>query len=163
MRLLSFSLPALSKLVLVCLMACPWAGLQAQVIINEYSAANLSRDVDDYDKYEDWIELYNNGANPVNLQGWHLSDDEDEPTLWTITANIAIAPGGYAIFWCSGRDTGLHTNFKLTQTKNSSEFILRWSDGSEDRGYSDSLVIPCQSSSLLADGRHGRSDARPYG
>jgi hypothetical protein len=124
MHLLSFSLPILSKLVLVCLIACPLAGLQSQVIINEYSAANLSRDVDDYDKYEDWIELYNNGTNPVNLQGWHLSDDEDEPTLWTIRQHIEIAPGGYAIFWCSGRDTGLHTNFKLTQTKNSAESIV---------------------------------------
>src|SRR5688572_20839223 len=113
MRLLSLSFPAFSKLVLFCFIACPLTGVQSQVVINEYSAANLSRNADEYGKYEDWIELYNTGANPVNLNGWHLSDDEDEPTLWTITENIEIAPGGYAIFWCSGRNTGLHTNFKL--------------------------------------------------
>ena len=100
------------------------SGLQAQVVINEYSAANLSRDQDDYAKFEDWIELYNAGATSVNLKGWHLSDDEDEPKLWTVGMDLEIAPGAYLVFWCTDRNTGMHTNFKLTQTKNSPEVIL---------------------------------------
>jgi hypothetical protein len=100
------------------------ATLNAQIVINEYSAANLNRDPDDFSKFEDWIELYNAGATTVNLKGWHLSDDEDEPKLWTVGNDLEIAPGEYAVFWCSDRNTGMHTNFKLTQTKNSPEVIV---------------------------------------
>ena len=124
MRLLFFPFPALSTVVLFGFIVCPLAGVQSQVVINEYSATNLGQYPDEYGKYEDWIELYNTGTNPVDLSGWHLSDDEDEPTLWTIEAKIEIAPGGYVVFWCSGRNTGFHTNFKLIQTKNSPETIV---------------------------------------
>ena len=63
------SLRPLLRLALFCLLLFPFSGLKAQVVINEYSAANLDRDLDDYGKHEDWIELYNAGASPVNLTG----------------------------------------------------------------------------------------------
>lgn len=112
------------RILSLSILSLQFSGLKSQVVINEYSAANLTRDPDDFNKHEDWIELYNAGVNPVNLNGWHLSDDEDDPTLWTIQEDIAIAPGGYQLFWCSGRNGGMHTNFKLTQTKNTAEVIV---------------------------------------
>jgi len=118
------SLRPLLRLALFCLLLFPFSGLKAQVVINEYSAANLDRDLDDYGKHEDWIELYNAGASPVNLTGWHLSDDEADPTQWTIGEDMEIAPGGFKVFWCSGRNVGNHTNFKLTQTKNTAEVLV---------------------------------------
>lgn len=121
---MQFSLRRLLRPAILCLLVSSGLGLQAQLYINEYSAANLDRDPDDYGKHEDWIEIYNKGAAPVNLNGWHLSDTDDEPTLWTIKEDIEVAAGGYMIFWCSGRDIGRHTNFKLTQTKNSPEVIV---------------------------------------
>ncbi|HZV45602.1 MAG TPA: CotH kinase family protein [Saprospiraceae bacterium] len=113
----------LLPLACFCLILFPITGGNAQILINEYSAANLDRDPDDFDKHEDWIELYNKGAVPVNLNGWHLSDSEDDPTQWTIKEDLQIEAGGYMLFWCSGRDQGIHTNFKLTQTKNTAEVI----------------------------------------
>ncbi len=112
------------RLFFLFLLSFPFSGLQAQIVINEYSAANLHRDADDFNNHEDWIELYNRGTSAVHLAGWHLSDDEDTPTLWTIQEDFIIAPGGYMIFWCSGRNAGKHTNFKLTQTKSNPEVIV---------------------------------------
>ena len=112
------------QVLLICFLSFQFSELKSQIVINEYSAANLSRDPDDFNKYEDWIELYNKGVNAVNLNGWHLSDDEDDPELWKIHEDIVIAPGGFQVFWCSGRNGGMHTNFKLTQTKNSAEVLV---------------------------------------
>ena len=119
-----FDYRSLLRLAFTCLVICSFSVMSAQIVINEYSAANLDRDADDFGKHEDWIELYNKGAASVNLAGWHLSDTEDEPTLWTIGGNITIPAGGYLLFWCSGRGEGMHTNFRLTQTKNTPEVIV---------------------------------------
>ena len=121
---MKFQASLLLRLLLLSVLSFQFSGLTSQIVINEYSAANLTRDSDDFYKHEDWIELYNKGVNPVNLNGWHLSDEEDEPTLWTIEEDVEIAPGGYLVFWCSGRNGGMHTNFKLTQTKNTAEVIV---------------------------------------
>ena len=55
-----------------------------QVIINEYSASNLSGYLDNNDKAEDWIELYNSGLTDIEIGGYYLSDDADNPMKWVI-------------------------------------------------------------------------------
>ncbi|MCD4664893.1 MAG: lamin tail domain-containing protein, partial [Bacteroidales bacterium] len=52
----------------------------AQVIINEYSASNLSTVTDNYSSYDDWIELYNTDVSAVNLGGYFLSDNPNDST-----------------------------------------------------------------------------------
>lgn len=92
----------------------------AQVVINEFSAANWNDIADNYGEYEDWVELYNAGATAVDLSGYHLSDRDSDPTKYTIPTGVSISAGGYLRFWCSNRNTAVgtnyHTNFKLTQT-----------------------------------------------
>lgn len=99
--------------------------VRAQVVINEFSCSNLDQFVDNYGKYEDWIELYNSGSSSVSLTGFYLSDDTLNKTKWKIPAGATITAGGFFRFWASGRNvvsgTHYYTNFKLTQTKN--EFI----------------------------------------
>ena len=94
--------------------------LRAQVVINEFSAANYSDVADSYGNYEDWIELYNTGASSVDLSGYHLSDDVTAPSKWAFPAGATINANAYMRVWCSGRDvsvgTTFHTNFKITQT-----------------------------------------------
>ena len=100
----------------------------AQVVINEYSASNLTQFVDNHSDFEDWIELYNTGTASVNLGGYYLSDDSIKNTKYQIPAGTIISAGGYLRFWCSGRDNFLgnnyHTSFRITQTKNSGEDIV---------------------------------------
>lgn len=102
--------------------------ITAQVVINEYSCANLNQFPDNYGKYEDWVELYNRDSVEINIGGYYLSDNKNQPTKWKIPAGTKIPGKGFRVFWASGRDTatsqGLHTNFRLTQTKNDPERLL---------------------------------------
>ncbi len=103
--------------------------LPAQVVVNEYSCANWRQFLDFYQSTEDWIELYNPSPSPVDLSGYHLSDNVKKPAKWTFPVNTVINANGYLYLWCSGRDLKdpagkLHTNFKLTQTKNNAEHIV---------------------------------------
>ena len=98
------------------------------VIINEYSAANCELDGSDCGDYEDWIELYNNSNNAIDLAGYYLSDKIDNITKWQFSSSIVIEPNSYLIIYASGLDPTLetsntNTSFKLTQTR-SSEYIV---------------------------------------
>ncbi len=104
-----------------------------QVHINEYSAANLENFLDNYDRTEDWIELYNDGDVDVDLSGYHLSDKSTKPGKWEIPAGTIIPAKGHLVFWCSGRDEACdnnvyHTNFKLAQTKDNETLMFTMPD-----------------------------------
>ncbi len=119
--------------------------LSAQVVINEISAANLLGIVDDDGDREDWVELHNTGAIPVNLSGWFLSDNPGKPQKWIVPAGQTIAAGGYLMIYCSGKDKVaggfIHTNFKLSQTKGES-VILTQANGTPVDSYT--FAIPNQ-------------------
>ena len=100
--------------------------LSAQVYINEYSAANLDDHLDNYFENEDWVELYNVGSQTVDLSGYFLSDNINNPDKWEFPAGITIDPGEYLLIYCSDRDevvgNNIHAGFKLTQTKQ--EYVI---------------------------------------
>ena len=90
------------------------------VVINEVMASNAATIADPQGDYDDWIELYNTGNTPVDLEGMYLTDDLTEPTKWQIQAGgrgtTLINPKGYLIVWAD-RDTGdagLHASFRLS-------------------------------------------------
>jgi hypothetical protein len=101
---------------------------KSQVVINEFSVSNLTQYLDNHSDYNDWFELYNTGSTSVTLTGYYLSDDSINTMKWQVPAGISISAGGFLRFWASGRNevvgTSYHTNFKLTQTKNTAEFIV---------------------------------------
>ncbi len=49
----------------------------------------------------DWVELYNGSNMAVDLTGWYLSDDADEPLQWRIPS-LTIAAGGYTVIAGNG-------------------------------------------------------------
>lgn len=95
-----------------------------QVVINEVVAENESILADEDGDFTDWIELYNTGNVAVNLAGYSVSDNVDEPQMW-LFPSVVIPPNDYLIVFCSGKNrlTGpyLHTNFKL---KSSGEEVV---------------------------------------
>ncbi len=100
--------------------------LQSQIVINEFSAANIDQFFNEFGEDEDWVELYNTSNDFVDLTGYHLSDREDNTDKWTFPAGSGIPANGFLLVWCDGRDefvTNHHTNFKLTQTR-TDEVIL---------------------------------------
>ncbi len=44
--------------------------LSSQVVINEYSCANISGPTDSFGDREDWVELYNPSGTPFDLTGY---------------------------------------------------------------------------------------------
>jgi gliding motility-associated-like protein len=90
----------------------------SQVVINEYSASNLSSFTDNFGSTEDFVELYNTSATPVNLTGYHLSDKATNLTKWTF-GNVTINGNSFLRIWASGRGinvgANLHTSFNLKQ------------------------------------------------
>jgi len=111
----------LSKLYLLFFTLFLSCSVFSQVVINEYSCSNVSTITDNYGEYEDWIELYNKGGSSVNLAGYYLSDSKTKIKKWTVPTGITIPANGRVMFWASGRNivvgTNYHTNFKIQQTK----------------------------------------------
>lgn len=74
---------------------------------------------DAYGQFPDWVELYNTGAETVNLEGWYLSDDPADPCKWSFPS-VEIGPGQHLVIFCSGKDTQIqgqvHTSFSLSST-----------------------------------------------
>lgn len=90
--------------------------LSNEVVINELMASNNETAADEYGEFDDWIELYNNSSNTVDLSGYLLSDDINLPAKWALPLGTTIGPGEYLIVWADGDDgsqIGLHTNFEL--------------------------------------------------
>ena len=52
---------------------------KAQIVINEYSAANYDTYQDNYGDYSDWVELYNPTNVAIDISGWFLGEDADYP------------------------------------------------------------------------------------
>ena len=99
----------------------------SQVVINEYTAANYNNYQDNYNEYEDWVEFYNPTTGNIDLNGYFLSDKDNNLTKWQFTGSFIVPANGHAVVFFSGRDelTGeAHTNYKLHQTKGNEWIIL---------------------------------------
>ncbi|MDA7665333.1 lamin tail domain-containing protein [Verrucomicrobia bacterium] len=96
------------------------------VIISEILAANQSGIMDDDRARVDWIELHNTNDFDVDLSGWALSDDIDDPGKWMF-GEFILAPNEYKLVYASAKGRSNHrpgrsphTNFKLSSA---GEFI----------------------------------------
>jgi hypothetical protein len=74
-----------------------------QVFINEAMSLNASIISDEDGAYSNWIELYNAADEPVNLQGYGLSDDKNNLLKWIFPATT-IAPKSHILIFTSGKD-----------------------------------------------------------
>jgi hypothetical protein len=85
--------------------------------INEFLAVNDQILQDEDGDFSDWLELYNPTSEPIDVEGWSLTDDPEHMARWTLPA-IAIPAGGFQTIFASGKNrtdpaSELHTNFQL--------------------------------------------------
>ena len=80
-------------------------------------ADNESIIADEAGDYEDWIELYYNIPYSMNLGGYFLTDNLNNPSKWMFP-DIEISGEGYVFIWTDeDQEEGyLHTNFKLSSS-----------------------------------------------
>ena len=90
------------------------------LIINEVMADALSGIADEDGEYSDWVELYNTSNQTVSLSNYALSDNETKPLQWRFPDGAVVAPHGYYLVYCSGKNrrddpTAIpHTNFRIS-------------------------------------------------
>ena len=88
------------------------------LIINEVLAGNTHINMDtDYYKFSDWIELYNNTDDDIELSGYYLSDNKEQPKKWQIPKDTYLDSYEHLLIWADKRNTQgneLHTNFSLS-------------------------------------------------
>ncbi len=98
----------------------------ADLVINEIVASNHGSSTDEDGDSSDWFEIFNRGAEPVDVAGYSVSDDVDDPDRWVLPSAM-IPPQGYLLVFASGKDRTsgeLHANFELDAD---GEFLGLWS------------------------------------
>lgn len=107
---------SLHSLVCLAFFSCWGLTLNSQsVVINEFMSKNQNVIADIDGAYSDWIELYNPSDETINLEGFALSDKEDEPQKW-VFPSVEIQPNSFLLVFASGKDyqtDELHTNFSI--------------------------------------------------
>lgn len=90
------------------------------LIINEIAPDPLTGYRDEEGLLCDWIELYNTTGEIISLDNYALSNNENKPLKWRFPEGACVAPYGYYIVYCSGKDIDngpagvAHTNFKIS-------------------------------------------------
>jgi len=103
----------------------------------------------------DSVELYNPAGASVNIGGWFLTDDSDEPRKYRILTNTFILAGGYLLltdneFGPAGVDA-----FSLSSL--GEEIYLFSGDGTNITGYRHGFEFGAQTNGV-SFGRHVTSD-----
>jgi len=92
-------------------------GLALPPVISEFVADNATLDDGD-ENSTDWIEIHNRNTHPVDLSGYHLTDDATQLSKWTFPAGTNLSGKAYFVVFASSTNTpdsagNLHTNFSL--------------------------------------------------
>ena len=137
--------------------ATPGAGNMNPVVpetvvlyLNEFVAQNTAGIRDEAGQYEDWVEIYNPGAEAVELGGLYLTDDLSLTTRWALP-DTQIAAGGFMVVWCDSdpEDGSLHASFKLSADGEAIGLFGRLAAGNEPI---DSHVFAAQTADV-SEGR----------
>ncbi len=109
--------------------------LAADVTITEFMADNDSTRATAAGRYEDWIELSNDGEAAVDLAGWRLgtSKKKSADKGWAFPPGARIAAHSRLVVYADKLDTYVngeyHTNFKLSKTGNDDHLWLVDAEG----------------------------------
>jgi hypothetical protein len=90
-----------------------------QVYLNEICALNQNYP-DENNQLDDWIELYNADTFTVDLSGYRITNNLDNPGLFFIPpvpSQVSMPAGSYKILWADQNTVQgpLHLNFSLSE------------------------------------------------
>lgn len=90
------------------------AATDSPVVMNEVLAVNTGSVRNGGDR-PDYVELVNRDGAPVNLGGWSVTDNLEQPSRYVIPEGTHIPGHGHLVLWCDSRNNspGLHTGFGL--------------------------------------------------
>jgi hypothetical protein len=87
----------------------------SSVVINEVMPSNKMSCTDSAGERNDWVELYNTGAEAVDLGGFSITDDTASPRKSVFSSGLTIEAGGVLLLWADkSPDQGpTHLAFKF--------------------------------------------------
>ncbi|MCZ6634539.1 MAG: lamin tail domain-containing protein [bacterium] len=91
---------------------------RGRIVINEFMARNVRTIADPQGEYDDWIELYNLGDEPVDLSGTYLSDNLAQKRKWALPDTVLPARG-FLLIWADedvNSRLGVHASFRLSSS-----------------------------------------------
>jgi spore coat protein H len=90
----------------------PWE--PGPLLINEFMASNSSCCQDEYEEFDDWVEISNPTPSLVWTGDFYLSDDAKKPGRYRFPQRY-IYPFDYMLVWLDGQPEqgDLHTPFKI--------------------------------------------------
>lgn len=120
--------------------------------INEFMASNSTTFADEFGEYDDWIEIFNAGTEPVWLGDKYLSDNLNNPAKWAFP-DTTISAGGFLIVWADGQPAQgpMHTPYKLDKD---GEEIGLFDNAASNYALIDSHVYGIQNTDISM-GRNG--------
>ena len=88
--------------LLLCFAVCTLFGCTSQeqsLVINEVVTSNKNSSIDEALGSPDWIELHNLSSSEIDLQGYILTDKDDDYSLSNMLPGVRIPAGGYVLFY----------------------------------------------------------------
>lgn len=91
-----------------------------ELFLNEICSINNSYP-DENQQLDDWIELYNADTSTVNIAGYKITNNLNNPNLFTfpqISSQTTMPPGSFKVLWADQNTTQgpLHMNFTLSES-----------------------------------------------
>jgi hypothetical protein len=90
------------------LLAQNWLIVEPHIIISEFMASNTSDEpleegelLDGNGDSSDWIEIYNPTDTAISLDGWYLTNDKSNLTMWQFPDVLQIESGQFLIVFAS--------------------------------------------------------------
>lgn len=87
--------------------------VQAQLVLNELMAKNVSWNMDEGFNFSNWVELYNPSTTVgYNQMNFFLTDDLSQPTKWKPASKV-LTPKSFSILYFERDEIPGHATFKL--------------------------------------------------
>ena len=86
----------------------------SDLVINELMASNDVTHADNFDEFDDWIEIHNKSDLDLSLDGYYLTDNIANLNKFALPATT-IEANGYSLIWADEDESqgDDHANFKL--------------------------------------------------
>lgn len=93
------------------------------LVISEIMVHNACTVATSGGRFLGWVELYNAGEEPESLDGFCLSDREDDPVRCRLPA-VTLTPGQYALIYCGGAEAFPEGDISVPLALNSEGGVL---------------------------------------
>jgi hypothetical protein len=112
--------------------------------LNEIVSSNASVIYDEDGDTPDWIELHNPSNQAVNLDGFGITDDPGDLSMW-IFPSIVIEPNGFLVIFASDKDR----KDLVTQW----DAVINWGDSWSFLSLSEAKITRKPFGSITIDGK----------